>query len=37
VIPCHRVLAAGGGLGGYSGIDGIETKEFLLRIEGARP
>jgi methylated-DNA-[protein]-cysteine S-methyltransferase len=37
VIPCHRVLAAGGGLGGYSGIDGIETKEFLLRLEGARP
>ncbi|CAA7621099.1 methylated-DNA--[protein]-cysteine S-methyltransferase [Magnetospirillum sp. SS-4] len=37
VIPCHRVLAAGGGLGGYSGIDGIETKEFLLRLEGMRP
>ena len=37
VIPCHRVLAAGGGLGGYSGIDGIETKEFLLRLEGVRP
>lgn len=37
VIPCHRVLAAGGGLGGYSGIDGIETKQFLLRLEGARP
>ncbi|TAN62015.1 MAG: methylated-DNA--[protein]-cysteine S-methyltransferase [Magnetospirillum sp.] len=37
IIPCHRVLAANGGLGGYSGIDGIETKEFLLRLEGARP
>jgi methylated-DNA-[protein]-cysteine S-methyltransferase len=37
VIPCHRVLAANGGLGGYSGIDGIETKEFLLRLEGVRP
>ncbi len=34
IIPCHRVLAGGGGLGGYSGIDGIETKEFLLRLEG---
>ena len=34
IIPCHRVLAANGGLGGYSGIDGIETKEFLLRLEG---
>ncbi|RAU23716.1 cysteine methyltransferase [Paramagnetospirillum kuznetsovii] len=36
IIPCHRVLAANGGLGGYSGIDGIETKQFLLRHEGAR-
>ncbi|MDO8607566.1 MAG: methylated-DNA--[protein]-cysteine S-methyltransferase [Phaeospirillum sp.] len=34
IIPCHRVLAANGGLGGYSGIDGIETKEILLRLEG---
>ncbi len=37
IIPCHRVLAADGGLGGYSGIDGIETKEFLLRLEGVKP
>jgi methylated-DNA-[protein]-cysteine S-methyltransferase len=37
IIPCHRVLAAGGGLGGYSGIDGIETKQFLLKHEGVRP
>jgi len=36
IIPCHRVLAADGTLGGYSGIDGVETKEFLLRLEGAR-
>ena len=35
LIPCHRVLAAHGGLGGYSGIDGIDTKLFLLRLEGA--
>ncbi len=34
IIPCHRILATNGGLGGYSGIDGIETKQFLLRHEG---
>lgn len=34
IIPCHRVLGANGAMGGYSGIDGIETKEFLLRHEG---
>jgi methylated-DNA-[protein]-cysteine S-methyltransferase len=32
VVPCHRVLRTGGGLGGYGG--GIERKEFLLRHEG---
>jgi len=31
LIPCHRVIASSGGLGGYSG--GIEKKEFLLRLE----
>ena len=31
LIPCHRVIATGGGLGGYSG--GIEKKEFLLELE----
>ncbi|MDA8230186.1 MAG: methylated-DNA--[protein]-cysteine S-methyltransferase [Magnetospirillum sp.] len=35
LIPCHRVVAAGGELGGYSGFDGIDTKRFLLRHEGA--
>ena len=35
VIPCHRVLAAGKKLGGYSGMDGLDTKIFLLRLEGA--
>jgi methylated-DNA-[protein]-cysteine S-methyltransferase len=35
LIPCHRVLAAKGGMGGYSGMDGIETKRFLLTLEGA--
>jgi methylated-DNA-[protein]-cysteine S-methyltransferase len=32
VVPCHRVVRTGGGLGGYTG--GIERKEFLLRLEG---
>jgi methylated-DNA-[protein]-cysteine S-methyltransferase len=35
IIPCHRVLAAGGGLGGYSGGTGVETKRRLLMLEGA--
>ena len=35
VVPCHRVVHAGGGLGGYTG--GLERKRFLLRLEGARP
>lgn len=32
VVPCHRVLHAGGGLGGYAG--GLDRKRFLLRLEG---
>lgn len=32
VVPCHRVLHAGGGLGGYTG--GLERKRFLLTLEG---
>ncbi len=32
VIPCHRVLHAGGGLGGYTG--GVSRKQSLLRVEG---
>lgn len=36
VIPCHRVIAADGSLGGYSGQDGLETKKFLLTLEGAK-
>ena len=34
VIPCHRVLAKAG-LGGYSGAGGLDTKQTLLRLEGA--
>ncbi|SEP81614.1 methylated-DNA-[protein]-cysteine S-methyltransferase [Loktanella sp. DSM 29012] len=34
LIPCHRVLGAGG-LGGFSGPRGIEDKVALLRHEGA--
>ena len=35
LIPCHRVIAADGSLGGYSGRGGVRTKEALLRLEGA--
>ena len=35
VVPCHRVLRTGGGLGGYTG--GLDKKERLLRIEGFLP
>ena len=34
IIPCHRVVGAGGHLGGYSGGAGVETKRALLRLEG---
>jgi methylated-DNA-[protein]-cysteine S-methyltransferase len=32
VVPCHRVLRTGGGLGGYTG--GLDRKERLLALEG---
>src|SRR5579883_257531 len=35
IIPCHRVLGAGGAMGGYSGRGGAETKRKLLILEGA--
>lgn len=35
VIPCHRVVAANGKLGGYSGGGGLATKRKLLVLEGA--
>ena len=34
-IPCHRVVASGGGLGGYSGGEGLATKRALLALEAA--
>ncbi|HBY09431.1 MAG TPA: [Fe-S]-binding protein [Chloroflexi bacterium] len=34
VIPCHRVIASDGSLGGYSGGGGLETKGKLLKLEG---
>ncbi len=33
VVPCHRVLAAGGRLGGFSAPGGADTKQRLLLIE----
>ena len=35
VVPCHRVLAAGGGKGGFSAPGGTDTKMRMLEIEGA--
>jgi methylated-DNA-[protein]-cysteine S-methyltransferase len=36
IVPCHRVLAAGGRAGGFSASGGVETKMKLLSIERAR-
>jgi methylated-DNA-[protein]-cysteine S-methyltransferase len=35
IVPCHRVLASGGELGGYSAPDGLKMKRRLLAMEGA--
>jgi methylated-DNA-[protein]-cysteine S-methyltransferase len=37
IVPCHRVLAAGGKAGGFSAPGGVVTKLRLLSIEGAQP
>ncbi|HET7803462.1 MAG TPA: methylated-DNA--[protein]-cysteine S-methyltransferase [Pseudolabrys sp.] len=37
IMPCHRVLAAGGKSGGFSASGGVVTKLRLLTIEGAQP
>ncbi|WP_159998132.1 methylated-DNA--[protein]-cysteine S-methyltransferase [Roseomonas sp. 18066] len=34
IVPCHRVLAAGGALGGFSAPGGAVTKRLMLRLEG---
>jgi methylated-DNA-[protein]-cysteine S-methyltransferase len=34
IIPCHRVVAAGGALGGFSAPDGLRMKRRLLKLEG---
>ena len=34
IVPCHRVVRSDGGLGGYSGVGGVETKRRLLSEEG---
>lgn len=36
LIPCHRVLASGGKIGGYTSRSGINFKERLLKLEGQR-
>jgi methylated-DNA-[protein]-cysteine S-methyltransferase len=36
IVPCHRVVAARGRLGGFSGGDGLPTKRRLLAHEGRR-
>lgn len=37
IIPCHRVLAAGGRIGGFSAPGGAESKAHMLALEGVRP
>jgi methylated-DNA-[protein]-cysteine S-methyltransferase len=34
IIPCHRILARGGKIGGFSAFGGARTKERLLSLEG---
>lgn len=35
IIPCHRILGADGKLNGYGARGGLETKAWLLRLEGS--
>jgi methylated-DNA-[protein]-cysteine S-methyltransferase len=35
IVPCHRVLAASGRMGGFSAPGGVATKRRMLEIEGA--
>ncbi|HEY1781316.1 MAG TPA: methylated-DNA--[protein]-cysteine S-methyltransferase [Roseiarcus sp.] len=36
IVPCHRVLAAGGKIGGFSAPGGAKTKARMLEMEGVR-
>ncbi|KAF0106336.1 MAG: methylated-DNA-protein-cysteine S-methyltransferase [Chloroflexi bacterium] len=36
IIPCHRVVASNGNLTGFSAADGIQTKQWLLELEGRK-
>ncbi len=36
IIPCHRIIAADGGLGGYGGPEGLKVKAWLLELEAKR-
>lgn len=33
-VPCHRVVASGGSLGGFSAAGGLDTKRLMLELEG---
>lgn len=37
IVPCHRVLAANGKLGGFTANGGTDTKQRMLQIEGVAP
>lgn len=36
IVPCHRIVGAGGNLTGFSGGNGIETKAYLLDLESGQ-
>lgn len=36
IVPCHRIVGAGGKLTGFSGGNGVETKAFLLDLESGQ-
>ena len=37
IIPCHRVIGSNGKLRGYNAPDGVNTKAWLLKLEGSLP
>jgi methylated-DNA-[protein]-cysteine S-methyltransferase len=37
IVPCHRVLASGGRIGGFSAPTGLDLKRTLLALESGRP